>query len=81
MRTVHREVFHHWLSLSLVQQRGDLTRYLGHQTSEDDALVRRLRDTHALDALPPEDAAKHERDLFVLTLPAVFHSVLADLES
>ena len=79
LRATHGDVFHQWLSLNLHQQRGDLTRYLGYQTFEDDALVRRVRDSQALDDLPPGEIANHERELFTSALPAIFHSVLSDL--
>ena len=76
LHAAHRTVFYQWLSLNLVQHRGDLVWYLGHESSADDDLLRRLRDSCCLEGLPPQDAAPHERDLFMSDLRLLFHSLL-----
>jgi hypothetical protein len=80
LRAAHRAVFYQWLSLSLVQHRGDLVWYLGHESSADDDLLRELRDKCCLEGLPPEDVAPHERQLFLSDLQLLFRSLLFDIE-
>jgi hypothetical protein len=79
LRTAHRAVFYQWLSLSLVQHRGDINRYLGLESSDDYGLLRRVRDSRGLETLPPQDAALHERELFMGDLLLLFQSLLFDL--
>jgi hypothetical protein len=84
IRVAHQRVFCQWLGLSLAQQRGDLARYLGHDTADDDAVdavVRELRNSRALLGLTPVDAHKHEKELFEKDLLLVMQYMLYDSRS
>jgi hypothetical protein len=78
LRSMHLKCFCRWLSLNMVQQRGDLTRYLGHETHEDDIVLRQLRDNGAFLSLVPADAAQQEKLLFESDLLLVVHTMLGD---
>ena len=75
---IHLEIFRQWLALGLLQQRGDLVRYLDLDDTRSSNVIRRWHEGGIFKHLTPAYALRHECDLFTNDLTMVMHSLRSD---
>jgi len=71
LRESHQQVFQHWLSFSLEEQKADLERYLAQLGQDLREVLKTWTSVAPYRSLPPVTAREHERRLYLADFEAI----------